>query len=163
MKTTALFLLIITCGLFLSLDNFHPTTKLRGVELTRIANRIGVDTALALIAAYDSTRGVVTAGKYLTKSVYFDFNILKNAIDTLISHASSGTYNANNFGYRMHFAKYDDSNTLIRSYLNAHSISSYGGRNTLVLELKYNQQNVTDVTGQKIYLNLGDMCPNNCP
>ncbi|HMG15238.1 MAG TPA: hypothetical protein VK590_07330 [Saprospiraceae bacterium] len=179
MKNITLILLVLACGIFLSLENSpfisskqKSTLKIKesrpsstktskqkaGTNVLRIDSSIG----LLMIQAYINSP-TPSSGIDLTKSVYFNYKILSQEIDTLKAHSIQNGYIADSLGFRIHFAKYDGNNNAIRAYLVSNNILDLSGRNTVLLQVTHKGKPAYDLNGQSIYMNMGDLCPRNCP
>ena len=175
MKNIILFLLVITCMTFMSLDNSPYLSKNNKVNLPNPGNknnlssysklnmlRIGKDTAEQMIAAYDSITPFNT-GVYFTKSVNFKYSVIKAEYDNLLAHSGTNGYTAATLGFSIHYAKYKSSNALISKYMRDHNILGWANRNTVIIQMTNNMDAALDENGEKVYMNMGDLCPTTCP
>jgi hypothetical protein len=155
---------------FMSLDNSpfligkqKNTLKMKESRSDNVsASRIDSTVGFLMIQAYINSP-TPASGIDLTKSVYFNYKILSQEIDTLKAHANQNRYNADSLGFRIHFAKYDTTNTTIKSYLSMNHKLELGGRNTVVIQVTHKGMPAYYPNGHSVYLNMGDLCPRNCP
>ena len=100
-----------------------------------------------------------------TASVFFKLMDLQAFLNKVPGNA--GNEHPENYGLRIYFAEYDDSDPIIRQYIVDNGLSNlnYEDRPTAVLQLMTvdNKTFVKDSSGKHITANLGQLCPPKCP
>lgn len=100
-----------------------------------------------------------------TASVFFRLMDLKAFLDKVPGGA--GTSHPENYGLRIYFAEYENSDETIADYIRDNGLSGldYENRPTAVLQLMTadNRTFVKDTNHRNITANLGQLCPPKCP